>query len=292
MALQRFIFDLTPERFASLVLENSEKGPVLVYYWSPRAAPCSMLTPRLVQMSEEYGGRFLLFFLNTDEHGAFARERGVTSIPTVQFYRKGAVAETVHGAFSLEHFRGVLNRFLPPASAAAAAMARGDARAALAQLESAGQERPDDYRLTLDRAKLLVRAGRHAEAAALLQSLPESSQGDPEIAMLASLLDFVRVAFGSPPESELSEKLAKNPADADSRYAFAARRLVADDFRTALKELGTLIRYAAEPHAGRARKGVASILALLGPEHALAKEFEILLKPPVKPLSREMHSQG
>jgi putative thioredoxin len=286
LALQRFIFDLAPERFAPLVLENSQKGPVLVYYWSPRAAPCSMLTPRLVQLSEEYGGRFLLFLLNTDDHGAFARERGVNSIPTVQFYRKGALAETVHGAFSIEHFRGVLGRFLPPATAAAAAADRGDTQDAIAHLESAGRERPDDHRLALDRAKLLVRAGRHAEAAALLQSLPPSAQGDPEVALLGTLLEFVKIAFESPPEPELREKLAKNAADVGARFAFAARRLLADDFRTTLKELGTLIRYAAEPHANRARKGVSAILALLGPEHALAKEFEVLLHPPARPLSR------
>lgn len=287
MALQRFIFDLTPERFAPLVLENSARGPVLVYYWSPRAAPCSMLTPRLVQLSEEYGGRFLLFFLNTDEHGAFARERSVNSIPTVQFYRKGVVVETVHGAFSIEHFRAALHRVLPPTSAAAAAVARGDTEAAITQLANAGRDRPDDHRLSLDQAKLLVRAGRHAEAVALLQSLPDTAQRDPEVAMLATLLDFIRVAFASPLETDLREKLAKNPADAETRYAFAARRLVADDFRTAIKELGTLIRYAGAPYADRGREGVAAILALLGPQHALAQEFAVLLKPPARPLSRE-----
>ena len=40
-----------------------------------------MLMPRLIRLATEFGGRFLLVMLNTDELGRLAREHGVTSLP-------------------------------------------------------------------------------------------------------------------------------------------------------------------------------------------------------------------
>lgn len=75
MTLSRFVFDVTADNFRTLVLQNSDRGPVLVNYWSPRAGPCFVLMPRLVRLCTEYNGRFLLAMLNTDELGPLARER-------------------------------------------------------------------------------------------------------------------------------------------------------------------------------------------------------------------------
>src|SRR5512139_2547329 len=108
MANSPYVFDATAENFPRLVLENSDKGPVLVNFWSPRAGPCLMLMPRLVRLAQEFGGRFLLVMLNTDELGRLAREQGVVSLPTVKVYRHGRAVDTLHGAESDE----VLRRFI------------------------------------------------------------------------------------------------------------------------------------------------------------------------------------
>src|SRR4030066_136451 len=107
MANSPYVFDANADNFARLVLENSAKGPVLVNYWSPRAGPCMMLMPRLVRLAAEFGGRFLLVMLNTDELGRLAREHGVNSLPTVKVYRHGNVVDTLHGAGSEAELRGV-----------------------------------------------------------------------------------------------------------------------------------------------------------------------------------------
>jgi len=93
-----YVFDANAENFARLVLENSAKGPVLVNYCCPMAGPCLMLMPRLVRLSGEFGGRFLLVMLNSDELGPLARSHGVVSLPTIKVYRHGKVVDTFHGA--------------------------------------------------------------------------------------------------------------------------------------------------------------------------------------------------
>jgi len=79
-----------------------------VNFWSPRAGPCLMLMPRLLKLAEEFGGRFLLVRLNTDEHGRLARDWGVTSIPTTKVFRHGRVVDTLHGAESETSVRALL----------------------------------------------------------------------------------------------------------------------------------------------------------------------------------------
>ena len=56
MANSPYDFDATADNFHKLVLENSDKGPVLVNYWSPHAGPCMMLMARLIRLATEFGG--------------------------------------------------------------------------------------------------------------------------------------------------------------------------------------------------------------------------------------------
>ncbi len=77
-------------------------------FWSPRAGPCLMLMPRLLKLAKEFGGRFLLVRLNTDEHGRLARDWGVTSIPMTKVFRHGRVVDTLHGAESETSVRALL----------------------------------------------------------------------------------------------------------------------------------------------------------------------------------------
>ncbi len=117
MADTPYVFDASADNFPRLVLENSDKGPVLVNYWSPRAGPCMMLMPRLLRLAKEFSGRFLLVMLNTDEFGPLARSHGVVSLPTVKVFRHGKVADTLHGAESEDTVREFIRKHLADPSA-------------------------------------------------------------------------------------------------------------------------------------------------------------------------------
>jgi len=56
MTNSHYIAEANPPSFNSLVLKNFERGPVMVYYWSPRAGACMKLMPRLIRFADEYTG--------------------------------------------------------------------------------------------------------------------------------------------------------------------------------------------------------------------------------------------
>ena len=278
-----YVLDATAENFRTLVLENSDKGPVLVNYWSPRAGPCLMLMPRLVRLATEFGGRFLLVMLNTDDLGPLAREHGVTSIPTIKVFRRGRVIDTLHGAESENVLRDFIARHVVSEAeskyaAAIQAHRSGDIEKAVTRAAEATLAEPDNPRLALELAKLLMQQGRYAQADDLLRSLPPALRQQPEIRDFSAHVRFVRVAQEAPPVQTLEQAIADNPNDLEARYRLSARKLTQDDFEGAMDQLLEIIRRddGFRDHAGR--HGLLAIFAMLGEGDERVQRYRALLQ--------------
>lgn len=272
MTIPRYVLEGTPENFHALVLENSEKGLVLVNYWSPRAGPCLMLRPRLLKLAEEFGGRFLLVTLDTDRYGRLARDQGVLSIPTTQAFRHGRVVDTLHGAESESVIRQFILKQLARGSqdrhgaAVLEAFQRGDLARAASLAARAALERPEDPRLPLDVAKLLILQGRYAQAEELLKSLPEPLRARAEAARLRAHAGFLRLAQEAPPRATLERRLAADPDDCAARLQLSALLVTADDYENAMEQLVEILRRDPGFADDAARQGLLALFALLGEE--------------------------
>jgi putative thioredoxin len=264
MSLSPFVFDATRENFRPLVLGNSDRGLVLVYFWSSKAGPCLLLMPRLVRLATEYGGKFLLVMLNTDELGGLAREWGVTSVPTVKFFRRGRVVHTIHGAESDAVLRKAIEPHLARASDRAHAEAvalfqQGDTERAYRLLAQAVLDDPENLRLPVDLAKLMMLNREHQRAYELLGHLPRQIE-EGEAAALLTHLTLVLAAESSPDEELLRHRILAVPDDLEARLQLAARRLLADDYGGALDELLEITR---RDHDFRDQIGRRAVLAIL-----------------------------
>jgi putative thioredoxin len=277
-----YVFDATAENFPTLVLENSDKGPVLVNYWSPRAGPCLMLMPRLVRLATEFGGRFLLAMLNTDEFGRLAREHGVNSLPTVKLFRHGNVVDTLHGAESEAVLRGFISKHIAREAdgkyaAALQAYQRGDLDRAVTQAAEAALAAPDNPRLAIDLVKLLMLQQRYSQADELMKSLPREVRQHPEIRNLSAHVGFIRAAQNAPPVATLEHAIAGNPGDLEARYRLCAIKMTQDDYTAAMEQLLEIVRrdHAFRDQAGR--NGLIAIFSLLGENDARVRHYRALL---------------
>lgn len=263
----RFVFDAGANTFPTLVLENSARGLVLVLFWSPRAAPCLMIMPRLEHLAKAYAGRFLLVRVNVDEWARLARDWGVASVPTVKFFRHGQVVHTIHGAESEASLRAAVEQHLPRGADPVRLKAwrlfeAGEVEAAYASLAQAALDDPDDPTLPLELARLMVRQGEHVRAHGLLANLPEPAASHPEIQRLFLHLCLIRAAEEAPEADVLEARLAAQPADSATRFARAARRLVADDFTGAADDLLEIVAREPEWQHGLARRALLAVLEL------------------------------
>lgn len=262
MSLSRWVYDADAGNFNRLVLENSHRGPVLAHYWTPKAGPCFVLMPRLVQLATEYAGRFLLVMVNADEQPELARRFGVNSVPTVKFFRNGEVAHTIYGAESDATFRAALDLFIAGDADRAhqrglAAWQAGHVSEARILLANAAMAEPEKLTIARDLAKLLMSQNQPSQALDLLEALPPEARASVEIAPLHAHLALLVAANADDIASPL-------PA---ARFQLAARALIADDYATALDTLVEIDRTAPEHRQGLARQCLLALFDLLGSEH-------------------------
>lgn len=278
--LSPHVFDATRENFDQLVLGNSMRGLVLAHYWSPKAGPCMVLMPRLVRLTSEYAGRFLLVMANTDELGPLARRQGVTSVPTVKFYLRGEAVHSIHGAEPDRTFHEALGRFLASEQdrermAALALHQAGDTEAAIARLARTAVDRPEDLAVAADLAKLLTLAGRSDQALQLLSALPAPARASSGIAPLLAHLELIDAARTGPDDPE--QALAGDPDHPAARLTLAARALFDNDLETALTQLLEIARTGPAFRDDIGRRALIALFDSPGIDESLARKYRAAL---------------
>lgn len=256
----------------------------MVYYWSPRAGPCMKLMPRLIRLADEYCGKFLLVLLDTDEYGRMAKdEYGVTSVPTVKFFRNGKILNTIHGAESDSEFRKMLDKFVPreasmaQVNAARAYHQEGDLEQACALLAKAALDDPGNARIALDLAKLLIIKSDYSRAESVLQSLPAEAREQDEISTLLVHAGFLRVAQSAPDIAVLERDILSEPGKAVARYQLSALKLMQNDYAGAMEQLLEIVRRDRAFREDAGRKGLIAIFNMLGNENEMVTAYRSLL---------------
>ena len=101
---------LKDETFEAEVL-NSDT-PVLVDFSATWCGPCKALIPTLDALASEYDGKMKFFGLDVDEARATASRFGISSVPTVMFFKGGQVAGHMIGVRSKSDIAGEIERVL------------------------------------------------------------------------------------------------------------------------------------------------------------------------------------
>ncbi len=95
--------EVTDGDFEVKVLRSSI--PCAVDFWSNRCGPCQVMGGLLSEIGPDYVGRAAIFKLNVDDNWDTAQKYGVSSVPTLIFFRDGKVVESVVGLVPLNPLR-------------------------------------------------------------------------------------------------------------------------------------------------------------------------------------------
>ncbi len=90
------VTDETDLTFENAVLKS--ELPVLVDFWAPWCGPCRMVGPIVERLSEKNKDKMKFCRINVDENPQVASRFRIMSIPTLMFFNKGKVVDTVIGA--------------------------------------------------------------------------------------------------------------------------------------------------------------------------------------------------
>ncbi|HSQ03254.1 MAG TPA: thioredoxin, partial [Burkholderiales bacterium] len=210
-----FVVDVTTATFEQEVVEASKQVPIIVDFWAPWCGPCRVLGPILEKLAGEYGGRFRVAKVNSDENQELSQMFNVRSIPDVRAFRGGQLVDQFMGALPESQIRAFIDRIVPsPAEeerlrAHALRRAR-DTAGAMAALRKALTLDPAHHLARINLAELLLEAGELDEAAQQLDGVRQNVDWDARVEALRHAITFAR-AGGN--ESELSARVASNPSD-------------------------------------------------------------------------------
>ncbi len=72
--------------------------PVVVDFWAPWCGPCRVLNRVLDELAATYAGRVTFVAVNADENPGLVERFGIVSLPTLQLYAGGELADVLYGA--------------------------------------------------------------------------------------------------------------------------------------------------------------------------------------------------
>jgi putative thioredoxin len=261
--MSQFAYDVGIDNFETAVLQASQEVPVVVDFWAPWCQPCQTLKPMLEKLAEEYGGRFLLAMINSDENPEIARQFGVRSIPTVKVVFQGRIVNEFTGALPESELRAFLDKLTPsPAepmrAEAAALLAEGKLEEALAILVQASQLDPKNEAVRLDGIEVLLTLGRNEEAEALLGT---------DYTQLADRAQALRARLALAGEkidtTELDARLEANPNDHQARLDRSRALAAGSRYREAFEDAMEVVRRDRFFNEGAPRKAMLELFEML-----------------------------
>lgn len=77
---------------------------VLVDFWATWCAPCRMIAPVIEKIADQYDGKVTVAKVDVDQQQELSIRYGISSIPTVVFFKEGKIASKEIGVKPLTSF--------------------------------------------------------------------------------------------------------------------------------------------------------------------------------------------
>jgi putative thioredoxin len=261
------VVDITIENFEVEVINRSMDVPVVVDFWAPWCGPCKTLTPILEKLAAEYGGRFVLAKVNSDEQMDIAASFQVRSIPTVVALKNGQPVSAFQGAVPESQVRAFLDKLVPSANEerlnkAKALLTAGDANTARDELRTLLAIDPSMDAARILMAEIAFRDNQLDEAERVLNEVAPRNRMDAPFQAIASRIAAAREAATLPGSEDLIARAEANADDFDARMQLAVLYAAQNQFEPAFQWLLEIVQRNRQWNEDAARKKMVEFFAL------------------------------
>ncbi len=287
------MINVTVENFDVEVIEASSQTPVLVDFWAPWCGPCKVIGPLLEKVEADYGGRFKLVQIDSDQEQELSQAFGIRSIPTCVLLVNGKPVDGFTGALPEGQIKAFLDKHVPAEEILEAevtgvevtnAPAADDPDAVREALHQAVLKTPDNDDARFDYIKLLLLEGDTDGAKVAFAPVIAKTglvRRFDSLQRWMNAIDFAvdRVDLTAGAES-FDSKIALNKRDFDARFGKAQSLMAAKSWTAAMDELLEILMRDKTWGDDLARKTFIAILDIIEPPKVKVADGQI---PPADP---------
>jgi thioredoxin 1 len=104
------VIEISDSNFENEVIKSDK--PVLVDFWAPWCGPCRAIAPTIEELAGTYAGQVKFCKCNVDENPVTPGKFEIKAIPTLIFFKDGAVAEQQTGLASKDQLEDLIKKLI------------------------------------------------------------------------------------------------------------------------------------------------------------------------------------
>ncbi len=275
------IFEVSEKNFATLVLENSHKVPVLAVFLNISSGPCAALEAIFSKLAKEFAGQFILAKVDVAEQAALRQQYHIDQVPTTLVFQNGKTSRVELGQLQEDEARKLLDElgvYHPSDRMREQAREKhlgGDTQGAILLLTEAIKQDPGNLRIALDMVQVFIDIGDLDSAQSLFRRLPEAVQQGEVGMSLKGQMTVAAFAAKTEGLAVLQRRVEEDEGDHQARFDLAVCLLAQHDSQKAMDQLLTII--AKEPgfKEGAARELLVGVINTLKPNNPeLAGDYQ------------------
>ncbi len=243
MSKDVYIFEATEASFDQLVLQNSNKVPVVTLFMGIWSEPSFVLSEMFSKLAKEFPEQFVFVKVDIDEQPSLRDQFKIENIPTIIVIQKGKATLTSEGLLSEDEARvilkgvGVFNAGDDMREQARIKHMSGDTQAAIILLSQAIQQDPGNVSVALDMVQIFIDIKQIEQANDLLGKLPDNAKQSPMGKSVTGQLTFINLAGEKQDMDTLKQLLVENRLNMQARFDLAICLTAEYEYEQAIEHL-------------------------------------------------------
>jgi len=269
MSKDVYIFEATAANFDQVVLQNSNKIPVVTLFMGVWSEPCFVIAEIFSKLAKEFAGQFIFAKIDVDEQQALKEQFKIVNVPTILVVQNSNVSMTSEGLMTEDEARlllkglGVFNMADAMREQAREKHMSGDTEGSIILLSQAIQEDPGNVNVALDMVQIFIDIKQIEQANDLFSKLPEAAKQSDMGKSVTGQLSFIKLAAEKQGIEALKQVLNTDESNMQARFDLAICLTAEYEYEQAIEQLLSLHQQDEQFQEGAAKELLITLIAML-----------------------------
>lgn len=269
MSKDVYIFEATAENFEQVVIQNSNKLPVVTLFMAVWSEPCFVLSEIFSKLAKEFAGQFIFTKVDIDEQQALRDQFKIENVPSILLIQNGNPTMTSEGLLTEDEARVLLkgvhvfNIIDEMRLQAREKHLAGDTENAIITLSEAIQQEPGNTKVALDMVQIFIDIKQFEQANDLFNKLPDAAKENDMGKSITGQLTFINLAAQKQDIETLHKIIESEESNQQARFDLAICLTAKYDYDDAIEQLLILHQQDESFQDGAAKELAITLIGML-----------------------------